>query len=147
MRKEIIVAILVGIIFGGIFTYGIRRANLALKPSVSDMNPNPAPQQQESQVNDTQKILPDSLSILAPEKNDVFTEDTTTITGITKPQSIVVISSESEDFVLKTDDSGEFSQEIELVGGLNEVLINSYSDTNTIGKETLNLVYTKNIDI
>ena len=142
MRKEIIVAILVGIIFGGIFTYGIRRANLAFKPISDNQNQ----QIQSEDEEETSSNLPDGLSILSPEQNDVFTENEIAVTGITKPNSIIVISSEGEDFVISSDNSGEFTQEIELSAGLNNILISAFSGHETIGEEVFNLVYTTKID-
>ena len=145
MRKEIIVAVLVGIVLGGIFTYGIRRANLAYQPIENDSTPNIQPETIDNEQPGI--ITSDSLSILAPEQNDVFTENTVSVTGITKPKSTVVISAEGEDFVLTSKDSGEFSQEIKLIGGLNNILVKSFSGEETLGSKTLNVVYTTKLEI
>lgn len=143
MRKEIIIAIFVGVVLGGIFTYGIRRANLAYKPSDN------ISQTEEivTNENDFDNQTISSLSLLSPEQNDVYLENTVTVTGITKPKSTVVISAEDDDFVLTSDNSGEFTQEIELIGGLNSILVKVFSKTKTIGEKTLNVVYTTKIDI
>ncbi|MBN1168281.1 hypothetical protein JXA63_00165 [Candidatus Woesebacteria bacterium] len=145
MRKEVIVAIVVGIIFGGIFTYGIRRANLALKPAATDITNEK--QGLPENVEEAESDLPDSLTILAPEQNDVFSQDSTTITGITKPGCIVVISTEDEDFVIRSDASGEFSQKIELDPGLNKIIIDSFFENESVGEESIYLVYTTEIDL
>lgn len=143
MRKEIIVAILVGIIFGGIFTYGIRRANLAFKPAASDTNN----QTLDEKDQDLEQEIVNGLTILAPDQYDVFTQESVTITGITKPESTVVISAEDEDFVITSEQSGEFSQEVKLNGGLNNIIIQSFSKDILIAEEYLKLVFTTEIDI
>jgi hypothetical protein len=139
MRKEIIFAILAGLFFGIILAFGVWRANSAIVP------------QTEEQTNSTENIQEDNkiteltLTLAKPEDFDVITESPTIINGITKPNSWVIISGEDEDFITKSDVSGNFETEVDMVGGINRLLIHVRDgEGNSVEKE-LTLVYSSEI--
>ena len=133
MRKEILVVIFIGIIVGLTVAFGVWRANSALKPkeSLSDTNKG----QNQSQNKEV------TLSIVKPEENDVITQSPILFSGITKPNSWIVISAEEKDHIIKTNESGTFEKEIDLVGGINQIIVTSFDDKETKAEQKINLVF------
>lgn len=136
MRKEVLVAILIGIILGGLVAFGIWRANLAFLPQKEETKT-------EQTASPTSK--PDaslsSLIITQPENGSVIPESKVIIKGAAAPNSTVVILTESNDFVTQADKDGGFEQEAELEGGPNEITVTAYDDSGNETTQTLTLVY------
>lgn len=116
MRKEVLFAIISGILLGLILAFGIWRANIAFRGK-SSQNEN------SSKASGEKKENPVGFTLATPENYQVATEELIPVKGITKPETWVAISGEEEDFLTKSDKEGEFSQEIPLVEGVNEILI------------------------
>lgn len=136
MRKEVLVAILIGIILGGLVAFGIWRANLAFLPQKEETKT-------EQTASPTSK--PDaslsSLIITQPENGSVIPESKVIIKGAAAPNSTVVILTESNDFITQADKDGGFEQEVELEGGPNEIIVIAYDDSGNETTQTLTLVY------
>lgn len=133
MRKEIIFAILAGVTFGLIIAFGVWRANVALRPNgVSTTAP-------EDTSSATQGDF--GITIAKPQDYQVITTSSVALTGISKPNAWIAISTEEKDYAEKTDESGEFIVEIDLVGGVNEIIITAFDTDGTEAQEKLTLVY------
>jgi len=79
-----------------------------------------------------------NLTITAPYSDTVVNDSNLTIKGQTSPNSTLVIHTGTETFFPKIDDTGLFSQEIELEAGANLIQISSLSVTEEqIDKEIL----------
>lgn len=137
MRKEILIATIAGVIFGLIIAFGIWRTNSALKTNSSGAETSNS-STQNGEKTEAQEL---KISIASPQENDVVWENPVKISGITKPQSLVVVSTESEDYVLTSSDSGEFEQEVELQAGVNQILISAQGKDSATCKKDLTLVY------
>ena len=135
MRKEIIFAIVAGVLFGLVVAFGIWRANTAISTRQETI----FTQKTHEVIKKEEKDL--IVSVSSFENNDVISESPITITAITKPDTWVVISAEEEDYIIKTDDSGTFNQDIKLTAGLNEILINAYDNQGGVFENILTLVY------
>lgn len=133
MRKEIIFAILAGVTFGLIIAFGVWRANVALRP---DGVSTTAPEDTSSTVQGDFGI-----TIAKPQDYQVITTSSVTLTGISKSNVWIVVSTEEEDYVEKTDESGEFKIEIDVVGGVNEVIITAFDTDGAEAQKKLTLVY------
>lgn len=138
MRKEILVVIFAGILFGIFVAFGVWRANNALTKSP----------QSNSSVALTNKTIPSPtpngsfpLTIAKPEENDVLIDEKVTISGITKPSTQIIISDENEDFQVNSNASGEFEQEIKLIGGVNQILIRVIPENGEYIEKYLNIIY------
>lgn len=135
MRKEVLVAILIGIILGSAVAFGIWRANLALLPKKeavqTEQQPLASPEEQKTS----------SLIIIQPENNTIVSQDKVTIKGAASPNSTVVILTNLKDYVAETDKDGAFEQEVELEGGANEITVVSYDSEGGEAKEMLTLVF------
>lgn len=136
MRKEVIAAIVTGIVLGVVVAFGVWRANVAFKPEGQNgqnqsSTPTPEPTKAEN----------GGITIAKPQQNQVVVETPVIISGITRANSWVAISTEEEDYILKSDENGEFEQEIELVGGVNQLVISAFDEKADESKSNLLLVY------
>lgn len=138
MRKEIIFAILAGLVLGVIIAFGVWRANTVLKSETSDGS--------IETLNDSSLSSQSSgLTVASPETDDVITESPILVSGLTQPNSWVILSGETEDYILQADTSGNFEQEVALAGGVNQIIIRSVSEDQA--KETiLRVVYSTEFD-
>lgn len=141
MRKEILVAILFGIVFGVSAAFGVWRANSVLKSQRANMDN--SSNDQQSNKSTTSKL---NLTIASPEENDVIAESSVDITGITKANTLVAVSSEEEDYILRSDNSGNFTAKIELVSGINQVIVGAVDETQNKEERILTLVYSSGFD-
>lgn len=137
MRKEVLVAILIGAILGGAVAFGIWRANLFLVPKKETVQTEQTPPPAGGQI--TQETS--SLITTQPENNSIISEGKVTIKGAAVPNSIVVILTNSKDLVTQADKDGTFEQEIELEGGPNEIMVTAYDNNGNETTQTLTLVY------
>ena len=138
MRKEIIFAIAAGVIFGVIIAFGFWRLNSSFKESQS---------QTTNKNLDTKSPDELSLAIISPENLDIIIESPFIITGLTKSNTWVSISSEEEDFVFKSEENGEFNQEIDLIGGANQLLISVFDENGNSIDESIIVVYSTEFKI
>lgn len=132
MRKEILIAIAFGIFIGIIVAFGVWRANSALKTKneIVTQNPSqsmPSPQSEEFKI-----------TLAEPEEMDVKTSSPILVSGITKVNSFVVLSSDNEDFIIQNP-TGSFEQEIKPLGGINQILVVAF-DTEGKRSEVLRTI-------
>jgi len=148
MRKEVLIAILIGSIFGLAVTFGIRGSDQLLKDSQLLKNAFRSDSQKEEPTptppltTEPQTEKKSALIINSPNNNDLIDQNKITIKGTTSPNALVTFLYEKEkEIIIISNTDGNFSQEIELIGGANEIKIASFD---TEGKETnkiINLVY------
>lgn len=82
------------------------------------------------------------LNITSPEDNSVVEEAKINLTGQTSPDAYVAIASEKEDYLIKPNELGSFSQEIPLIKGANTIKITVYLVSGEKQEKSLNIVYT-----
>lgn len=132
MRKELILAIVAGSFLGLVIAFGIWRANIALSPRKGlESSPTPVP----SSPSDFK------ITLAKPKNNQVITEAPTIISGVTKQDSYVVVSSEDLDYVTKTDNSAQFEVKTDLNGGANQIKIVAFDSLGGSTQTNLLLVY------
>ena len=136
MRKEFIIAIISGITIGVVVAFGIWRANSALKSENSQVAKEETPNPQEN-------LSPDGvqLTIIKPEENDVITSSPVRVSGITKPQSIIIISAEQDDYIIRSGEDGSFEQDVNLTGGVNEILFALSDNGDSTQTRMLRIIY------
>jgi len=143
MRKELLIAIVVGLLFGLIIGFGIWRANSAIKKDqiatestgVYEEKTDDAPGQEPATAAD--------LVVSSPQEYDVITQNPAVISGLTSANTDVIISTESKDYIVTSKSGGDFSAEIQLSPGLNQILITSLE--NAQEQKILNLVYSEEL--
>ena len=135
MRKEVIIAILIGFGLGLIITFGIWTANKALKETPSEGEEAPSPAVEISPVPAF------SLIISQPEDNSISSEEEIAVSGSTMPEAVIVILYEEGEKILEADEDGNFETEITLMGGSNEVKVSAYDSEGSEASQTLTVVY------
>lgn len=135
MRKEVLFAVISGIVFGIIVAFGISRANSALKskPTTTSAPTPAAPSPAPSGAFE--------LSLVKPEEGDVLTESPTIASGVTAPSSWVVVSAAEEDYITRANESGAFSQEVNLVGGINRLTFTALDENAKSATKSLTVVF------
>jgi len=131
MRKEVLFAILVGGLIGVVIAFGFWRANSALDTT----------QEVATTPEITKKTEEINITLAKPADTSIISTSSTTITGLTRANSIVIISAEKEDYITKSTSEGEFEQEIDLVGGVNEIAVFSFDEEGQMAQEKMLLVY------
>lgn len=116
MKKEVVLAVVLGLVVGLIITFGIYTANRALQQRREKQNtkqtetPPPAPEQQSS------------IRIFAPEDGTIVDTDTVRLSGTTLPNADIVIFLNTENEIVTTaDTTGNFSVDLTVTGGSNVI--------------------------
>lgn len=134
MRKEILFAIIAGGLFGAIIAFGAWRANVALAPETASETVN----EPETKPKADGEL---AISLAKPEELDVITVSQTTVSGVTSPNTWVVLSTDDADYIIKSNDVGSFEQKIELIGGVNQITITALKDKTNSVEDNLTIVY------
>jgi len=140
MRKEIIFAIILGLILGGIILYGLRLANQATKDLNLTPQTTPTPEVQSTN-SQTSPETKDTLTISYPQDNSVSSTEKITLTGSGPANANLAIIAENYQEFIQTDDQGNFSQEINLVGGENEISV-SLVNQGKLETKQITIIYT-----
>lgn len=117
MRKELLWAGIIGIIFGVAIGFGVYRVRNKTKP---DLNATP----QSSSVSGTGIT---KIAINKPEDLRVYTQNPIAVSGLTKPLNWVIVSIEDSDYITSSLEDGTFSIEADFDGGANCVQATSLS--------------------
>lgn len=132
MRKELVWATIVGISLGLVIAFGVWRVNANLKPKNIFVNSTPRPKTNPS---DFQIVLD------GPENNDVVTTSSTTVSGITKPLSWITVSGEDDDYIIQADNEGVFTQDVNLISGVNQIKITAFDAAGSQSIQKVLVVY------
>ncbi|HUW21720.1 MAG TPA: hypothetical protein VMW41_03535 [Candidatus Bathyarchaeia archaeon] len=139
MRKEVIIAIVLGFGLGLIITFGIWSANRSLQekpiPTVI-LVATPTPQNTPTP---TPPAL--TLEISYPEENSIIKEEEINLRGTTLPEAIVVIFYEDGERILEANQDGNFETTITLNGGANEIIVKAFDQKGNEVEKTINVVY------
>lgn len=133
MRKEVVFAIFFGAAFGLVIAFGVWRLNSSLSE-----------RGQASKVEATAAPTPSSsfgLTISKPVDFQVFREAGIKVEGVTKSGSWIVASGMNSDTIMKSDNDGGFSSDVDLFPGLNQVVITGIEENSGKTEKTLSLVY------
>lgn len=135
MRKEVLVAIIIGFGLGLVITFGIWTANKALREA-----PPAVPTEEEAEVTPT-PIPALELVIVSPENNTISEEEMIEVSGQTAPNAIIAIAYPEGEKLFEADENGSFSTEISLIGGDNLIEISAFNDEGDQVTKTLTVVY------
>ena len=133
MRKEVVWAIIAGIGFGLVIAYGAWRVNLTLNQQNNKTAPSPTPI-----PTGTSEF---KITLNKPENEDVVTEDSTLVTGITRAFSSIVISAEGEDYFTQANEKGGFEVAVNLEAGVNQIKITVFDPNGSASSEKVLVVY------
>lgn len=137
MQKEAIIAIILGSSIGLLVAFGVWRVNKNLKKTAETT-------QEVAKNNDKSQKL-EGLSIVTPGNNSVAVTTPVTISGIATPNTYVVAASEEDASISLVKSSGEFSQDIDLIGGVNDISIWGFDNSGNSTQEDLSVVYSSQL--
>lgn len=136
MKKEVIIAIVIGLVLGLIVTYGIYRAKTSLNSS----------QQAASTSNDASpspsSSLHNSLTLLAPEDESVQATSDVKVTGTTDPDALVIIFMNDLPQVIRADKSGNFSIQTKLQQGSNVITVRTLDEEGNTAEAQRTVIFT-----
>lgn len=135
MRKEIVFAIVLGLILGGIIIYGAQLANKSTQKIKSES-------QTVTPTIDQANSPATNLNITSPINHSISSVDSINITGIAQPNSKIIIYNDNDQKEVLADAKGQFSTSISLDGGMNKIVIGSLSPENVFDSVTIRVVYT-----
>jgi hypothetical protein len=122
MKKEVIIAIAIGLISGLIITYGVYQAKLALSKSSSqeeiEQNISPTPAGGSS----------GKLAIHSPEDQSISKDKKITVTGNTQTNNFIVVFINNQEVITTADSSGNFAVEVDLEDGSNVISVYSVDE-------------------
>lgn len=148
MRKELVVAIFLGLIVGLLIVAGIVVARQAFEkhqtgPEGTANEPSPiSTSLSAGSATATPTPPKHSLIIDQPDDNSVVSSSELTISGKTTPKSTIAIVSEKNEYFTSSDEAGLFSQKIELITGVNEIKMAALAPNEKQAEITLTVVYT-----
>jgi hypothetical protein len=137
MRKEVLYAVIFGIILGGIILFGINLANNSVNnpvtteestPSAKNITPTPT------------QVTNKTFDLLLPEDHSVIIEDITLLKGIAEPLSTVAVITESSDYLLDVSPEGTFSAQINLIPGANAIKVVQAGIDNTTKSISISVI-------
>lgn len=137
MRKEVVIAIILGFALGLVITFGIWKANKALKKE----EPEAVPTVAEEVTPEATPTPAFSLEIISPADESISDKRKITITGKTQPGSVVAIAAELGEELVETDEVGNFKVEVSLISGINEIEITAFGPEGDEASRSLNIVY------
>jgi hypothetical protein len=132
MRKEFIYAIIIGGILGLIVAFGVWRVKGALSPNKDAGNPSGT---QTEQNNNS------AISIAKPSENDVVSASPVNLSGLSKPDSVVIVSGENKDYLATLDNKGSFTVDVDLVGGINQITAVAIDSKGAVAKQAITIIY------
>lgn len=139
VKKEISVAIFIGLIICALIIGGIYRAKTALDTHRTRTSPRPSATTQIT-TNGAEDAFP--LTITSPADNSVVDTAQIELTGTTLPNTYITILTEKNEYIIVPSELGDFSQTITLVKGANTIGVTVYTPTGDKTEAKLSVVYT-----
>ncbi len=129
MKKEVLLAILIGLGMGLFITYGVYRVKSSMvAPPVTDLTEATDPTPSTTNT-------PALIAIHNPDHGHIQTESTTTVTGTTTENSYVVLFVNNDDYISTSDETGNFTFEVELEDGVNYLITHVVSTTGSTAED------------
>lgn len=137
MKKEVIIAIIIGLLIGLIFTLGISTANKALnQQKAKKLASQESVDSLALSANNQQK----TLTVTSHENFDLINQSEITLSGIAWPNAILALMTETQTKLAQADSEGIFTFTLNLIKGFNEITLIATDETNAT--QTINLVLT-----
>ena len=134
MKKEFLLAIIVGLVMGLFITYGFYHSQKAADPS------------QVATITefDDQELVTTlengKLTIFSPDDEVIQSETSTKVAGSTAPNSYIVIFINDTPYITQADETGNFSRELELDPLANIISIHAIDESGEINTIQRSLV-------
>ncbi len=140
MKKEVLIAIIAGLVLGLVITMGIYTANRSLNQQRAKklMQNTPAPTTMPGNFNNK------TLNITSHESFDLMDTSALTLSGIAWPNAVVALISEADSQITRADAEGIFIFETRLIKGFNEIAVIASDETGATQTQNLVLTYSTN---
>jgi hypothetical protein len=135
MKKEILIAILLGLSLGLFITYGLYRSRNATNTEQSKTIENNLTSSPEIEALST-------LVLHSPEDESIVSEASITVAGDTEPNNFVVVLINQTETITTADQSGAFSVSGTLEAGSNVIAVYSLDEDGNATTEERVVVYT-----
>jgi len=137
MKKEVVLAIITGFVIGLLITFGIYTARTSL-----EKNQSPDATASAQPTGNLQPSSPTGLTVIKPLNYTLVDTDEIQVQGTTFPNATITLITTVENSIVTADDDGDFTIQLELEGGLNQIQITAYDKTASDSAQTqLNIVY------
>lgn len=136
MKKELLLAIFMGLALGLVIVFGFYRTRIMLTPKNQTTNAEVSPTPEAS------SDLMSNLVIHSPLDESIQESADVTIAGTTNENEFIVILVGDQDFVTTADDSGNFSISAKLEAGSNVIQIKSINEDGKVLTKELTVIYT-----
>lgn len=134
MKKEIVFAVIIGLVVGLIITFGVYRARRAVSDSttinVDSATPTPTPISSQKE----------SFLLTEPVDETLTTESQTRVSGQTFPNAVIIVLTQSGETVGQADSQGNFSLNVPLLAGANLLTIRVSGDNQDTKEVTRTVV-------
>lgn len=138
-RKEVTLAIIMGLFLALVIAGGIYRAKTAIQNfDPTTLLPNNAKTTDKSDEKSPQTLF---LELDTPD-NSVTDKDKLTLSGKTLPGTYIAITTEANDYLIVPSDTGIFSQEVTLIRGANLLTVTVFTSLGEKVTQSRSVVYT-----
>lgn len=140
MRKELIVAIVFGILFGCLIAYGLWMTNSKLSAKDIPLEES-ASLQGVSNVHAPNPPQQLQVELTNVEDNEAFDTSSISVSGLTQPDIWVAIGTEKKDYITKSNHDGLFEEQVDLTFGINDLTITVFDANGNSRIHTTRVVY------
>ena len=135
MRKEVLLAILIGASLGLLITFSVYQSRRSVSEAQKD-------QVQEVLNNhtDNEEVDTSQLAITSPEDNSIVDSQRLIVSGNTQANNFIVIFVNNEEIITNADDSGNFSKEVRLDEGANVLVIYAINQDGLVSQNTRTVI-------
>jgi hypothetical protein len=142
MRKEILLAIFVGMSLGLMITFGIYqgRQNSTTKQNTDSNRAiiNPVSSDSATLHKDAAELVVNS-----PEPNLLSKEAEIIVSGMSNPDSFIIIFVNDQEYITNADEAGNFSSKVKLEEGGNLLTVTSLDEDGRQVEKQLSVIYEK----
>jgi hypothetical protein len=139
MKKEVIIAIIIGITIGTIITLGV---HIAQKSLAENSIPPTNPSTPSITISPSQAVH--NLIITSPNNASVTEQSEIEIIGNTSPNSLLSVISGTNQAVGSADIEGNFEFSFSLSSGANQIIIKSFDQNGQEASQEIEVIYLDN---
>lgn len=135
MRKEVLLAILIGAGLGLLITFGVYQS----RRNVSETQKDQVQEVLNNHANN-EEVDNSQLAITSPEDNLIADSQRLIVSGNTQANNFVVIFVNNEEMITNADQSGNFSKEVRLNQGANVLVIYAIDQDGLVSQNTRTVI-------
>ena len=138
--KDVILAIVIGVLVGGVTAFFVFFLPKFLPKSPSQTENAETVREEQST---SSPVSSSFLTLENPQNEAIFSEDEITVSGKTTPKALVIIISPTDEETIEADDKGGFEAKIALEEGANEISVTAYNEDDQEETESITVYYSE----